>query len=284
MAVRKLKPTSAGRRFQTVSDFEEITRTTPEKSLTEGLPKKAGRNNNGRVTSRRRGGGVKRLYRIIDFKRNKIGIPATVAEIEYDPNRTARIALLHYADGEKRYILAPVGLKQGDVVMSGVDSRTGQVADIKPGNALEMARIPVGTVLHNIELSPGRGGQLCRSAGTYAQLVAKEGKYALLRLPSGEVRRVLASCIATVGQVGNISHENISLGKAGRNRWLGRRPQVRGVAMNPIDHPLGGGEGRSSGGRHPVSPWGMPAKGYKTRDRKKPSSRLIVKRRGQKEE
>ena len=282
MAVRKLKPTSAGRRFQTVSDFEEITRTTPEKSLTEGLPKKAGRNNNGRVTSRRRGGGVKRLYRIIDFKRNKIGIPATVAEIEYDPNRTARIALLHYADGEKRYILAPVGLKQGDVVMSGVDSRTGQVADIKPGNALEMARIPVGTVLHNIELSPGRGGQLCRSAGTYAQLVAKEGKYALLRLPSGEVRRVLASCIATVGQVGNISHENISLGKAGRNRWLGRRPQVRGVAMNPIDHPLGGGEGRSSGGRHPVSPWGMPAKGYKTRDRKKPSSRLIVKRRGQK--
>ncbi|MDE7240851.1 50S ribosomal protein L2 [Desulfovibrio sp.] len=282
MAVRKLKPTSAGRRFQTVSDFEEITRTTPEKSLTEGLPKKAGRNNNGRVTSRRRGGGVKRLYRIIDFKRNKIGIPATVAEIEYDPNRTARIALLHYADGEKRYILAPVGLKQGDVVMSGVDTRTGQVADIKPGNALEMARIPVGTVLHNIELSPGKGGQLCRSAGTYAQLVAKEGKYALLRLPSGEVRRVLASCTATVGQVGNISHENISLGKAGRNRWLGRRPQVRGVAMNPIDHPLGGGEGRSSGGRHPVSPWGMPAKGYKTRDRKKPSSRLIVKRRGQK--
>ncbi|MBD5416087.1 MAG: 50S ribosomal protein L2 [Desulfovibrio sp.] len=282
MAVRKLKPTSAGRRFQTVSDFEEITRTKPEKSLTEGLPKKAGRNNNGRVTSRRRGGGVKRLYRIIDFKRNKIGIPATVAEIEYDPNRTARIALLHYADGEKRYILAPVGLKQGDVVMSGVDSRTGQVADIKPGNALEMSRIPVGTVLHNIELSPGRGGQMCRSAGTYAQLVAKEGKYALLRLPSGEVRRVLASCIATVGQVGNISHENISLGKAGRNRWLGRRPQVRGVAMNPIDHPLGGGEGRSSGGRHPVSPWGMPAKGYKTRDKKKPSSRLIVKRRGQK--
>ncbi|MDE6733977.1 MAG: 50S ribosomal protein L2 [Desulfovibrio sp.] len=282
MAVRKLKPTSAGRRFQTVSDFEEITRTTPEKSLTEGLPKKAGRNNNGRVTSRRRGGGVKRLYRIIDFKRNKIGIPATVAEIEYDPNRTARIALLHYADGEKRYILAPVGLKQGDVVMSGVDSRTGQVADIKPGNALEMSRIPVGTVLHNIELSPGRGGQMCRSAGTYAQLVAKEGKYALLRLPSGEVRRVLASCIATVGQVGNISHENISLGKAGRNRWLGRRPKVRGVAMNPIDHPLGGGEGRSSGGRHPVSPWGMPAKGYKTRDKKKPSSRLIVKRRGQK--
>lgn len=282
MAVRKLKPTSAGRRFQTVSDFAEITRSTPEKSLTQGLPKKAGRNNNGRVTSRRRGGGVKRLYRIIDFKRDKIGVPAVVAEIEYDPNRTARIALLHYADGEKRYILAPVGLKKGDTVMSGVDSRTGQTADIKPGNALEMAKIPVGTVIHNVELSLGRGGQLCRSAGTYAQLVAKEGKYALLRLPSGEVRRVLASCKATVGQVGNLSNENISLGKAGRNRWLGRRPKVRGVAMNPIDHPLGGGEGRSSGGRHPVSPWGMPAKGYKTRDRKKASSRLIVKRRGQK--
>ena len=282
MAVRKLKPTSAGRRFQTVSDFEEITRTTPEKSLTEGLPKKAGRNNYGRVTSRRRGGGVKRLYRVIDFKRDKKGIPARVAEIEYDPNRTARIALLHYADGEKRYILAPVGLKQGDEVMSGVDSRSNQVADIKPGNALEMSRIPVGTVLHNVELTPGRGGQLCRSAGSYAQLIAKEGKYALVRLPSGEVRRVLASGMATIGQVGNLTHENISLGKAGRNRWLGRRPKVRGVAMNPIDHPLGGGEGRSSGGRHPVSPWGMPAKGYKTRDKKKASSNLIVKRRGQK--
>lgn len=282
MAVRKLKPTSAGRRFQTVSDFEEITRTTPEKSLTIGLSKKAGRNNNGRVTSRRRGGGVKRLYRIIDFKRDKVGIPATVAEIEYDPNRTARIALLHYADGEKRYILAPAGLKQGDKVLSGVDSRTGEAADIKPGNALEMARIPVGTVIHNVELNLGRGGQLCRSAGAYAQMIAKEGKYALLRLPSGEVRKVLATCKATIGQVGNLSHENISLGKAGRNRWLGRRPKVRGVAMNPIDHPLGGGEGRSSGGRHPVSPWGMPAKGYKTRDKKKQSNKLIVKRRGQK--
>ena len=218
MAVRKLKPTSAGRRFQTVSDFEEITRTRPEKSLTEGLPKKAGRNNRGRVTSRRRGGGVKRLYRLIDFKRDKTGIEATVAQIEYDPNRTARIALLHYADGEKRYILAPVGLNQGDVVMSGVNTRSGATADIKPGNALEMARIPVGTVIHNVELYPGKGGQLCRAAGTYAQLVAKEGKYALLRLPSGEVRKVLASCVATVGQVGNIHHENISLGKAGRNR------------------------------------------------------------------
>ena len=282
MAVRKLKPTSAGRRFQTVSDFEEITRTRPEKSLTVGLTKKAGRNNLGRVTSRRRGGGVKRLYRIIDFKRDKTGIEARVAHIEYDPNRTARIALLHYSDGEKRYILAPVGLKQGDVVMSGVNERNGVVADIIPGNALPMQRIPVGTVIHNIELYPGKGGQLCRAAGTYAQLVAKEGKHALLRLPSGEVRKVLVTCVATVGQVGNVHHESISLGKAGRNRWLGRRPKVRGVAMNPIDHPLGGGEGRSSGGRHPVSPWGMPAKGFKTRDKKKASSRLIVKRRGQK--
>lgn len=282
MAVRKLKPTSAGRRFQTVSDFEEITRTRPEKSLTEGLTKKAGRNNLGRVTSRRRGGGVKRLYRIIDFKRDKTGVEATVAHIEYDPNRTARIALLHYADGEKRYILAPVGLKQGDKIMSGVNERNGVVADIKPGNALQMSRIPVGTVVHNVELYPGKGGQMCRAAGTYAQLVAKENNYALLRLPSGEVRKVLATCVATVGQVGNVHHETISLGKAGRNRWLGRRPQVRGVAMNPIDHPLGGGEGRSSGGRHPVSPWGVPAKGYKTRDRKKASSRLIIKRRGQK--
>ncbi len=282
MAVRKLKPTSAGRRFQTVSDFEEITRTRPEKSLTVGLTKKAGRNNLGRITSRRRGGGVKRLYRIIDFKRDKTGIEARVAHIEYDPNRTARIALLHYSDGEKRYILAPVGLKQGDVVMSGVNERNGVVADIMPGNALPMQRIPVGTVIHNIELYPGKGGQLCRAAGTYAQLVAKEGKHALLRLPSGEVRKVLVTCVATVGQVGNVHHESISLGKAGRNRWLGRRPKVRGVAMNPIDHPLGGGEGRSSGGRHPVSPWGMPAKGYKTRDKKTASSRLIGKRRGQK--
>ncbi len=276
MAVRKLKPTSAGRRFQTVSDFKEITRSKPEKSLTVGLTKKAGRNNLGRVTSRRRGGGVKRLYRIIDFKREKRDIVATVSHIEYDPNRTARIALLTYADGEKRYILCPVGLKQGDKVLAG------DKADIKPGNAMAMGRIPVGTVIHNIEIYPGKGGQMCRAAGTYAQLVAKENKYALLRLPSGEVRKVLASCTATVGQVGNISHENVSLGKAGRNRWLNRRPQVRGVAMNPIDHPLGGGEGRSSGGRHPVSPWGMPAKGFKTRDRNKPSSRLIVKARGKK--
>ncbi len=276
MAVRKLKPTSAGRRFQTVSDFKEITRSTPEKSLTEGLSQKAGRNHHGRITMRRRGGGVKRLYRIIDFKRNKLGIEAKVAHIEYDPNRSARIALLHYVDGEKRYILAPVGIKQGDVI------KAGEGADIKPGHALQMIKIPVGTVIHNIEMYPGKGGQMCRAAGTYAQLVAKEGKYALLRLPSGEVRKILSSCMATIGQVGNIHHEQISLGKAGRNRWLGNRPKVRGVAMNPIDHPLGGGEGRSSGGRHPVSPWGTPAKGYKTRDKKKASSRLIVKRRGQK--
>jgi large subunit ribosomal protein L2 len=276
MAIRKLKPTSAGRRFQTVSDFAEITCTTPEKSLTEGLTKKAGRNNNGRVTSRRRGGGVKRLYRIIDFKRDKVTVPAKVATIEYDPNRSARIALLHYADGEKRYILAPVGLNVGDEVVAG------DGADIKPGNALNLIKIPVGTIVHNVELHPGRGGQFCRAAGTYAQLIAKEGKYALLRMPSGEVRKVLSACMATVGQVGNIHHENVTLGKAGRNRWLGRRPQVRGVAMNPVDHPLGGGEGRSSGGRHPCTPWGKPTKGYKTRNKKKSSSRLIVKRRGQK--
>jgi large subunit ribosomal protein L2 len=273
MSVRKLKPTTAGRRGQTVSTFEDVTSRTPEKSLVEGLPEKAGRNNNGRVTSRRRGGGHKRLYRIIDFKRDKTGIPAKVASIEYDPNRTARIALLHYVDGEKRYILAPVGLSVGDSVLAG------EGADIKPGNTLAMARIPVGTLIHNVELHPGRGGQLCRAAGAYAQLVAKEGKYALLRMPSGEVRKALASGMATVGQVGNIQHENINLGKAGRNRWLGRRPKVRGVAMNPVDHPLGGGEGRSSGGRHPVSPWGMPTKGYKTRDRKKASGKLIITRR-----
>jgi len=275
MATRKLKPTSPGRRFQTISDFAEITRTTPEKSLTKGLSKKAGRNNNGRITMRRRGGGCKTLYRMIDFKRNKLGIPAKVAEIEYDPNRSARIALLHYADGEKRYILAPVGLNQGDTVIAGE-------GDIKPGNSMPLNKIPTGTIIHNIELHPGKGGQFCRAAGTYAQLVAKEGKYALLRMPSGEVRKVLASGCATVGQVGNIHHESITIGKAGRSRWLGRRPKVRGVAMNPVDHPLGGGEGRSSGGRHPVSPWGTPAKGYKTRNKKKASSKLIVKRRGQK--
>ena len=276
MSIRKLKPTSAGRRFQTVSTFEEITRTEPEKSLCEGLPHKSGRNCYGRITSRRRGGGNKRLYRIIDFKRDKFSVPATVFSVEYDPNRSARIALLHYADGEKRYILAPVGIKVGDMIAAG------DGADIKPGNALQLKKIPVGTLLHNIELNPGRGGQLCRAAGTYAQLVAKEGKYALLRLPSGEVRNVLASCLATVGQVGNVMHENISIGKAGRNRWLGNRPKVRGVAMNPVDHPLGGGEGKSSGGRHPVTPWGKPTKGYKTRSKTARSSDLIIRRRTQK--
>ena len=273
MSVRMLKPTSPGRRGMTAYTFEEITRSTPEKSLVKGISEKAGRNCYGRITSRRRGGGHKRLYRIIDFKRDKSGVPAKVAHIEYDPNRTARIALLHYADGEKRYILSPVDLKVGDQVLSGAD------ADIKPGNALPIMRIPVGTIIHNIELHPGRGGQFCRAAGTYAQLVAKEGKYALLRMPSGEVRKVLSAGLATIGQVGNIQHENICLGKAGRNRWLGQRPKVRGVAMNPVDHPLGGGEGKSSGGRHPVTPWGKPTKGFKTRDRNKASSKLIVKRR-----
>jgi large subunit ribosomal protein L2 len=276
MPVRKLKPTSPGRRNQTVATFDELTRTAPEKSLTQGLTKKAGRNNNGRVTARRRGGGNKRLYRIIDFKRNKVDVPAKVATIEYDPNRSARIALLNYADGEKRYILAPVGLRVGDNILAG------EKADIKPGNALPLAKIPMGTIIHNIELYPGKGGQMARAAGAYAQLVAKEGKYALLRLPSGEVRKVLATNVATVGQVGNLEHENISYGKAGRNRWKGRRPKVRGVAMNPVDHPLGGGEGRSSGGRHPVTPWGKPTKGYKTRNQNKSSSKLIVKRRGTK--
>ena len=273
MAIRKVNPTSPGRRFYTVSTFEEITATRPDKSLTVGLCKKSGRNNNGRITSRRRGGGHKRLYRIIDFRRDKLDMAATVTTIEYDPNRTARIALVRYADGEKRYILAPVGINVGDAVIASVG------ADIKPGNALPMSRIPVGTLIHNIELHPGRGGAFCRSAGTFAQVVAREGKYVTLRMPSGEVRKVLAAGMASIGQVGNIQHENISLGKAGRKRWLGRRPKVRGVAMNPVDHPLGGGEGRSSGGRHPVTPWGVPTKGYKTRGRKKASSKLIVNRR-----
>ena len=273
MPIRKLKPTSAGRRFQTVASFEDLTAERPERSLVSGLPRKAGRNNNGRVTSRRRGGGHKRLYRMIDFRRDKLDMAARVLSVEYDPNRTARIALLRYADGEKRYILAPVGLNVGDAIIAG------DGADIKPGNALPLARIPVGTLVHNVEIHPGKGGQFCRSAGAYAQLIAKEGKYVLLRMPSGEVRKILAAGRASVGQVGNIQHENISLGKAGRNRWLGRRPKVRGVAMNPVDHPLGGGEGRSSGGRHPVTPWGVPTKGYKTRDRKKASSKLIITRR-----
>jgi large subunit ribosomal protein L2 len=272
MGTRKVNPTSPGRRFQTYLTFDEITRSEPEKSLTEPLKKSGGRNNLGRVTSWHRGGGHKRLYRLIDFKRNKENIPAKVAGIEYDPNRSAHIALLHYADGEKRYILAPTGLKTGDKVITASD------ADIKPGNCLKLANIPLGTVVHNVELRPGKGGQLARSAGTSTQLIAKEGRYASLRLPSGEMRMVLLECKATVGQVGNIDHENISLGKAGRTRWRGVRPHVRGVAMNPVDHPMGGGEGRSSGGRHPCSPWGVPSKGYRTR-KPKPSDKFILRRR-----
>jgi large subunit ribosomal protein L2 len=272
MAIKKVKPTSPGRRFQNYATFEEITKTAPERGLLRILKKSGGRNANGRITSRRRGGGHKRYYRIVDFKRDKDGIPATVATIEYDPNRSARIALLHYKDGEKRYIIAPLKLAVGDTVMSGPD------ADIQPGNALPLANIPLGTHIHNIELRVGKGGQIVRSAGTFAQLMAKEDRYALIKLPSSEVRMVLLSCKATVGQLGNVTHENVSLGKAGRNRWNGRRPKVRGVAMNPVDHPMGGGEGRSSGGRHPCSPWGMPTKGYRTRKNKR-TDRYIVKRR-----
>ena len=272
MAIKKVKPTSPGRRFQDYSSFEEITRTSPEKKLLKVIKKSGGRNAHGRITIRHRGGGHKRKYRIIDFKRDKTGIPARVAAIEYDPNRSARIALLHYADGEKRYILAPLHLHVDDVVESGPE------ADIKPGNNLPLENIPLGTYIHNIELRSGKGGQIVRSAGTYAQLMAKEDRYALIKLPSGEVRMVLLNCQATIGQLGNVQHENLSLGKAGRKRWLGRRPKVRGVAMNPVDHPMGGGEGRSSGGRHPCSPWGMPTKGFKTRKKGK-NDRLIVKRR-----
>jgi large subunit ribosomal protein L2 len=272
MATKRVKPTSPGRRFQTYSTFEEITRTTPEKSLLKDLKKSGGRNANGRITSRHRGGGHKRHYRIIDFKRDKIGIPAKVAAIEYDPNRSARIALLYYTDGEKRYILAPLNLNVGDQVMAGPE------ADIKPGNTLPLSNIPLGTHIHNIELRLGKGGQIVRSAGTYAQLMAKEDRYALLKLPSGEVRMVLLKCNATVGQIGNVNHENINLGKAGRKRWMGKRPSVRGVAMNPVDHPMGGGEGRSSGGRHPCTPWGMPTKGYRTRKNKRTDKYIVKKR------
>lgn len=276
MAIREVKPTSPGRRTQTYSTFEEITRTTPEKSLLCPLPKTGGRNNQGRITTRFRGGGHKRQYRLIDFKRNKLDIPAKVFSIEYDPNRGARIALLHYIDGEKRYILAPQNLKVGDEVISS------ESADIKPGNAMSLKVVPLGSLVHNVEMKPGKGGQLARGAGNYAQVMAKEGSYTLLKLPSGEMRLVLSTCKATIGQLSNSDHNSISLGKAGRTRWLGRRPHVRGVAMNPVDHPLGGGEGRSSGGRHPVSPWGMPAKGFKTRKKSKPSNKFIVKRRDKK--
>lgn len=273
MGIKKYQPTSPGRRFQTVSSFEEITRTEPERSLVRPLKKSGGRNNNGRMTIRHRGGGHKRKYRVIDFvRRNKIGVPATVASIEYDPNRSARIALLHYADGEKRYILAPLDLTVGAKLMAG------EKAEIEPGNALPLKNIPLGTLIHNVELKIGKGGQLIRSGGGYGRIMAKEGKYAHVRLPSGEVRLVHQDCYATIGQVSNIDHDNISLGKAGKSRWLGRRPHVRGVAMNPVDHPLGGGEGKSSGGRHPVSPWGVPTKGYKTR-KNKITDKYIVKKR-----
>ncbi|MBI5183796.1 MAG: 50S ribosomal protein L2 [Nitrospinae bacterium] len=272
---RGYKPTSPGRRFQTVSTFEEITKREPEKSLLRPLNKTGGRNNYGRISIWQRGGGHKRRYRIIDFKRDKDDIPAKVLSIEYDPNRSARIALLNYADGEKRYIIAPIGLKVGDGLLSG------SKADIKVGNALPLKNIPLGMMIHNIEMRKGKGAQLVRSAGSFAQLMAKEGDYVHIKLASGEVRLIFAECKATIGQVGNPEHDIISIGKAGRTRWLGRRPIVRGVAMNPIDHPHGGGEGKTSGGRHPVTPWGVPTKGYKTRKRKI-SDRFIISRRGKK--
>ena len=272
MGIKKYKPTSPGRRHMTSSNFEAVTRSHPEKSLLEPLKKSGGRNNNGRITKRATGGGHKRKYRVIDFRRDKLAVPGTVAAVEYDPNRSARIALIHYADGEKRYILAPVGLQVGDTVVAG------EGADIKPGNCLPIRSIPLGTWVHNVELKVGKGGQLARSAGTYAMIAAKEGKYAQLKLPSGEVRLVLQECAASIGQVGNTDHENVKIGKAGRNRWMGKRPQSRGVAMNPVDHPHGGGEGKSSGGRHPVTPWGVPTKGYKTRSNKR-TDKFIVRRR-----
>ena len=276
MAIKKFKPTTPAQRYKTVTDFSGLTKKRPEKSLLEPIKRTGGRNNRGRITMRRMGGGHKRRYRIIDFKRDKDGIPAKVVSIEYDPNRSAFISLLGYRDGEKRYILAPHGLKVGDEVVSGPES------DIHTGNALPIEKIPTGLFVHNIELVRGRGGQMARSAGSYAQLMAKEGNHALLRLPSGEIRMVRRECYATIGQVSNIDHENVSIGKAGRSRWLGKRPKVRGVAMNPIDHPLGGGEGRTSGGRHPVTPWGKPTKGFKTRKKKKQSDKYIVHKRKKK--
>lgn len=269
MSIRKFRPMTPGTRFRTVSGFDEITRDTPEKSLLEVRNRTGGRNNQGHMTSRHRGGGHKRKYRRIDFKRDKFGVPAQVAEIEYDPNRSARIALLFYADGEKRYILHPKGLKQGATVISGPGS------DMRVGNALPLSEIPLGTTVHNVELKIGKGGQMARSAGAYAQIIAKEGKYVTLRMRSTEMRMVHHRCLATIGEVGNAEHGLLSSGKAGRTRWLGRRPKVRGVAMNPVDHPLGGGEGKTSGGRPPTTPWGKP-EGRKTRKRKKPSNRMIV--------
>ncbi len=277
MGIKKYSPTSPARRFMTVSTFEEITKKEPEKSLLEPLKKQGGRNSYGRITVRHQGGGAKQKYRVIDFKRDKDGIKAKVAAIEYDPNRTANIALLTYADGEKRYIIAPEGLKTGDIIESGEN------ADIRPGNALPLINIPVGSFIHNIELKPGKGGQMVRAAGNAAQLMAKEGDYAQIRLPSGEVRMVRINCKATIGQVGNHEHENVSIGKAGRKRWMGIRPTVRGVVMNPVDHPHGGGEGKSPIGRpSPVTPWGKPTLGLKTRKKNKKSDKFIVKRRNQK--
>ena len=275
MGVKKFSPTSPGRRFLTVQTFEELTTDRPLKSLTESKKRSGGRSSNGRTTSWFRGGGHKRRYRVIDFKRDKEGVPAKVAAIEYDPNRSARIARLHYADGEKRYILQPTGLEVGATVVSS------STADILPGNCLPIESIPLGTIIHNVELKRGKGGQMARSAGTSVQLVAKEGAYAHVKLPSGEVRKVHRNCRATIGQVGNLDHENITYGKAGRRRWLGRRPHNRGVSMNPVDHPHGGGEGRTAGGRHPSTPWGVPTKGYKTRNNKR-TDRFIIRRRGRK--
>lgn len=275
MGTKRYKPTSPGRRQTVLPDFSEITKTRPEKSLVVGIRKKGGRNNEGHCTSWTRGGGHKRLYRLIDFRRDKAGIPAVVKSIEYDPNRTARIALLAYADGEKRYIVAPDGLQVGATIVSGPGS------DILVGNAMRLADIPTGTAIHNVEMKPGKGAQIARSAGVSATLMAKEGAYALVRMPSGEVRKVNVDCTATVGTVGNADHENVSRGKAGRSRWLGIRPNVRGVAMNPVDHPMGGGEGKTSGGRHPTTPWGTKTKGYKTRKNKRTAS-FIVRRRNQK--
>jgi large subunit ribosomal protein L2 len=272
MAIRKYNPTSPGVRGKTSLTFDEITVSEPHRPLTENLHRSGGRNSSGELTSWWRGGGHKRLYRIIDFKRDKKDIPATVSTIEYDPNRSSRIALLTYADGEKRYILQPLGMKVGDKVIAGDN------VDILPGNCLPLKNIPLGTTIHNVELKPGKGGQIARSAGSAIQLVARDGQYASLRMPSGEIRKILVECVATIGQVGNIDHENVAIGKAGRSRWLGKRPHVRGVAMNPVDHPLGGGEGKTSGGRHPVTPWGQPTKGYKTR-RRKDTDRFIVQRR-----
>ena len=275
MASKKLKPTTPSRRYMTISTFDEITTSKPERKLTVALRKTGGRNNSGRITSRRRGGGHRRRYRIIDFKRNKFDVKAEVLSIEYDPNRSSRIALLKYEDNEKRYIIAPEGLKVGDVVLSSIENEV----PYKTGNCTMLKNIPDGVSVHNIELKPGKGAQMARSAGTYARIMAKENNMITLKLPSGEMRMVMDSCLATVGVVGNSSHENIKIGKAGRSRWLGKRPKVRGVAMNPVDHPHGGGEGRTSGGRHPVSPWGTPAKGFRTRKKNKSSNRFIVKRR-----